>query len=97
MPSDLSKNSGHGAGSANESYMAGDHSSSTIRGSYMHEEGEGVEYGLSHQYGFDSDYLYNVQYNNARDPGTGNAGARPEPYQDHSRSVKEKGHNFDLY
>ena len=77
-------------------YMPGDHKASTIRGSYMHMEGAGVEYGLSSYSEFDSEALAFPRYNGARDMLSGNAPERPDPYRDSQISASGKGHTFTI-
>jgi len=102
MPTDRSKNSGHGAGGpagaepGPGAYMPPDHKSSTVRGSYMRMEGAGVEFGLNKYSEFDSEALSFPRYNGARDPLTGNAPDRPDPYTDGAYSVESKGHSMTI-
>ena len=93
---DATKESGWGAGNANESYMAPDHKPSTVRGSYMRMESAGIEHGLNAMSEFDSEYPKFPTYNNARNPITGNVLGRPNPYQDDAYGVTEKGHKMTV-
>lgn len=100
MPSDRSMYSGHGAGGpaglepGPGAYMPGDHKATTIRGSFMRMEGSGVQFGLNSYMEFDSEALAFPRYNGARDPLTGNAPDRPDPYRDSGIGVTSKGHPF---
>ena len=102
MPTDISKHSGHGAGGpagaepGPGAYMPGDHKATTVRGSFMRMEGVGVRYGLCCYEEFDSEALSFPRYNGARDPLTGNAPDRPDPYREGAYSVSEKGHTFNV-
>lgn len=102
MPSDLSKYSGHGAGGPTGpepgpgAYLPGDHRATTVRGSYMRMEGAGIQYGLNKYNEFDSEALAFPMYNGARNPLTGNAPERPNPYQDDAYGVTEKGHSMTI-
>ena len=75
-------------------YMAPDHKSSTVRGSYMSDDSVGVEDGLSMRHDMDSNYLHNVMYNNTPNPASGNPRQVPEPYV--SKSISEKGHKMEI-
>ena len=75
-------------------YMAPNHKTSTVRGSYFSDDSAGVEDGLSSRKDFDSNYLNNVKYNNVADPVSGNPRQVPKPYV--SRSVSEKGHKMEI-
>lgn len=69
--------------------------SSMVRGSFMGgDDSAGVADGLSARADMDSANLHNVNYDEAIDPLTGNPTGRPKPYA--SKSVKEKGHDFDI-
>ena len=102
MPSDRSKYSGHGAGEASGpepgpgAYMPGDHRATTVRGSYMRMEGASIQYGLNKYHEFDSEALAFPRYNGSRNPLTGNAPERPDPYQDSAYGVTEKGHSMTI-
>lgn len=102
MPSDRSRNSGIGAGGPSGpepgpgAYMPPDHKATTIRGSFMRMEGSGVQYGLNSYSEFDSEALSFPRYDGARDPLTGNAAERPDPYRDGAISASGKGHSFTI-
>jgi len=102
MPSDRSSMSGAGAGGPTGpepgpgAYMPGDHKATTIRGSFMRMEGVGVQYGLCCYSEFDSEALSFPRYNGARDPISGNAPERPDPYRDGQYSATGKGHTFTI-
>ena len=102
MPSDRSKYSGHGAGGpsgpepGSGAYLPGDHRATTVRGSYMRMEGVGVKFGLCCYEEFDSEALNFPTYNGARNPLSGNAPERPNPYEDDSYNVTEKGHSMQF-
>ncbi len=102
MPSDRNKFSGHGAGGPTGpepgpgAYVPGDHRATTVRGSYMRMEGASIKYGLNSYSEFDSEALAYPTYNGARNPLSGNAPERPNPYEDDSYNVTEKGHNMQF-
>lgn len=102
MPSDRSSMSGAGAGGPTGpepgpgAYMPPDHKATTIRGSFMRMEGAGVQYGLNSYSEFDSEALSFPRYNGARDPISGNAPERPDPYRDGAISASGKGHTFTI-
>ena len=75
-------------------YSAPKHKSSTVRGSFTSDDSAGVEDGLSARSDMDSNFLYNVKYNNAVNPVNGNPRQVPKPYV--SKSVSEKGHDFKI-
>ena len=95
-------NSGHGAGGPSGpepgpgAYMPGDHKPTTVRGSYMRMESAGVEHGLNSLREFDSEALAFPRYNGSRNPLSGNAPERPNPYMDSAYSVTEKGHKMSV-
>jgi hypothetical protein len=98
MPSDVRSggNLGFGAG-VGAGYMPPEHTPSTIRGSYMHMEASGVEYGLSAFSEFDSENPVFPQYDNARNPLNGNSRETPNPYWDSKYMVSEKEHDFYIF
>lgn len=76
-------------------YVAPEHKASTVRGSFTGDgDSAGVEAGLSARSDLESQNLDNVKYNNAVDPISGNPRQVPKPYV--SKSVSEKGHDFDI-
>lgn len=75
-------------------YSAPAHKASTVRGSYMSDESAGVEYGLSGRSDFDSEMISDYKVNNEVDPVSGNPRQCVKPKV--CKSVKEKGHSFDI-
>ena len=90
---EMGKGAGYGAGSANGSYDAGERKSTKPRPNYMETEPTGVSTGLSAREGFDGEE-HGPEYNYGRDPLTGNANERPEPYMSYKASSKNI--NFDI-
>ena len=90
---EMGKGVGYGAGSSNGSYDAGESKSTKPRPNYMEYEPVGVEKGLNARSNFDGEE-WGPEYNYSRDPLTGNANERPEPYA--STRAKSKGINFDI-
>ncbi len=82
-------------GSFHGEYKAPKHKSSTVRGSYMGDgDSAGVQDGLSERSDMDSNVLFNVKYNAAANPISGNPRQVPKPYA--SKSVTEKGHKMKI-
>jgi len=74
-------------------YSAPAHKASTIRGSYMSDDSAGVSDGLSARSDMDSESLHDFSINNETS-NSGNPRSSIEPRD--SKSVKEKGHSFDM-
>lgn len=92
MPSDSSK-SGNGGYKGN--YKAPAHKASTVRGSFMGDgDSAGVQDGLSMRSDLDSENLHNFKINDTVDPISGNPRQAIKPRA--SKSVKEKGHTFEI-
>lgn len=75
-------------------YNAPAHKASTVRGSFMSDDSKGVEDGLSARSDMDSESLHDFKVNNEVDPVSGNPRQCIKPRG--SKSVKEKGHSFDM-
>jgi hypothetical protein len=98
MPSDVRSGGSHlgfGAG-VGAGYVPPEHKPSTIRGSYMHMEMSGVEYGLNKLMEFDSESPMFPTYDNSANPLNGNSRETPNPYKDDAYAVSEKGHDFSV-
>ena len=74
-------------------YSAPAHKASTIRGSYMSDDSSGVGDGLSARSDMDSESLHDFSVNNETS-NSGNPRSCIEPRS--SKSVKEKGHSFNM-
>ena len=74
-------------------YNAPAHKASTVRGSYMSDDSVGVQDGLSARSDMDSESLHDFSVNNATS-NSGNPRSCIEPRG--SKSVKEKGHTFNM-
>ena len=75
-------------------YNAPAHKASTVQGSYMSDDSKGVGDGLSARSDLDSESLHDFKVNNEVDSVSGNPRQCIKPRG--SKSVKEKGHSFDL-
>lgn len=74
-------------------YSAPAHKSTTINGSYMSDEGAGIESGLSARKDFDSEMSSDFKVNNEKSmSGFPRACIKPKE----SYSVSSKGHSFDV-
>lgn len=91
MPSDSEK---QGNGGYQGEYSAPKSASTTIRGSFTNKDSAGVEDGLSARSDLDSENLHDFKINNTVDPISGNPRQSIKPRA--SKSVKEKGHSFQL-
>ena len=74
-------------------YSAPKHTASTIRGSFMSDDSVGVGDGLSARSDMDSESLHDFSVNNEMSK-SGNPRQSIKPRG--SKSVKEKGHSFDM-
>jgi hypothetical protein len=82
-----------GKGGYKGEYSAPAHKASTVRGSYMSDDSSGVADGLSARSDMDSESLHDFSMNNEVS-NSGNPRSCIEPRG--SKSVKEKGHSFDM-
>jgi hypothetical protein len=74
-------------------YNAPAHKASTVQGSYMSDDSTGVSDGLSARMDMDSENLHDFKVNNETSV-SGNPRQSIKPRG--SKSVKEKGHSFDM-
>lgn len=75
-------------------YNAPAHKSTTIRGSYMSDDGSGVKDGLSERKDFDSESSSDFHITQGMDSVSGNP--RQCVGKKTGYDVSEKGHSFDL-